>query len=71
MGWNVITVDDGESYEAISKAIDAAKLSTDKPTLIEIKTVIGKYSSVQGTSKAHGSPLSQDDITNIKEKHLK
>ena len=68
MGWNVITVDDGESYEAISKAIDAAKLSTDKPTLIEIKTVIGKYSSVQGTSKAHGSPLSQDDITNIKEK---
>ena len=68
MGWNVITVDDGESYEAISKAIDAAKLSTDKPTLIEIKTVIGKYSSVQGTSKAHGSPLSQEDITNIKEK---
>ena len=37
-------------------------------TLIEVKTVIGKYSALQGTSKAHGSPLAKEDITNIKEK---
>lgn len=67
MGWNVITINDGENYEQISKSIEEAKKS-DKPTLIEIKTVIGKYSSVQGTSKAHGSPLSKEDITSIKEK---
>lgn len=68
MGWNVISVTDGESIEAISKAIEEAHASTDKPTLIEIKTTIGKYSQLQGTSSVHGSPLTKEDITNIKEK---
>lgn len=68
LGWNVITVSDGESYEAISKAIDEAKNSTDKPTLIEVKTVIGKHSSLEGTNLVHGSPLSKEEITAIKEK---
>ena len=68
MGWNVITVTDGENYEAISKAIEEAHSSTDKPTLIEIKTTIGKYSELQGTNAVHGAPLSKDDISNIKEK---
>lgn len=68
LGWNVITVNDGESYEAVSKAIDEAKTSTDKPTLIEIKTVIGKYSSLEGTNLVHGSPLSREEVTKIKEK---
>ena len=68
LGWNVITVSDGESYEAISKAIDEAKNSTDKPTLIEVKTVIGKHSSLEGTNLVHGAPLSKEEITAIKEK---
>ena len=68
MGWNVISVTDGENYEAISKAIEEAHASTDKPTIIEIKTTIGKYSELQGTNAVHGAPLSKDDITNIKEK---
>lgn len=68
LGWNVITVSDGESYEAISKAIDEAKNSTDKPTLIEVKTVIGKHSSLEGTNLVHGSPFSKNEITAIKEK---
>ena len=67
-GWNVISVEDGNSYELISKAIAEAKASTDKPTLIEIKTTIGKYSKLEGNHKVHGSPLSDDDITSIKEK---
>ena len=68
LGWNVITVNDGESYEAISKAIDEAKNSTDKPTLIEVKTVIGKHSSLEGTNLVHGAPLSREEVTAIKEK---
>ena len=68
LGWNVVTVSDGDSYEAISRAIDEAKNSTDKPTLIEIKTVIGKHSSLEGTNLVHGSPLSKEEITAIKEK---
>src|SRR5699024_12475857 len=35
---------------AISKAIDKAQAETDKPTLIEVKTVIGLGSPKQGTS---------------------
>ena len=68
MGWNVITVTDGENCEAISKAIEEAHASTDKPTIIEIKTTIGKYSELQGTNAVHGAPLSKEDISNIKEK---
>ncbi|MBR3211044.1 MAG: transketolase [Bacilli bacterium] len=67
-GWNVISVEDGNSYELISKAISQAKGITEKPTLIEIKSTIGKYSEFEGTSKVHGSPLSEADITKIKEK---
>ena len=68
MGWNVISVTDGENVDAISKAIEEAHASTDKPTLIEVKTTIGKYSALQGTSAVHGSPLTKEDISNIKEK---
>ena len=67
-GWNVIQVDDGENIESIDLAIKEAKQSTDKPTLIEIKTTIGKYSSLEGTNKVHGTPLTKEYITSIKEK---
>ena len=67
-GWNVIDVEDGNNYEAISKAIEEAKSQNDKPTLIEVKTTIGKYSKLEGTNKVHGVPLDAEDITSIKEK---
>lgn len=67
-GWNVITVEDGNSFELINKAIEEAKTSTDKPTLIEIKTTIGKYSLLEGTNKIHGTPPKEEDITQMKEK---
>lgn len=40
-GWNVMTID-GHDYDAISDAVDAAKASTGKPTLIVAETVKGK-----------------------------
>ena len=67
-GWNVITVPDGDNIASIVSAIDEAKLSTDKPTLIEIKTVIGKYSKLEGSHLVHGKPLEKEDISAIKEK---
>lgn len=67
-GWNVLTVEDGNSSEAIRQAIEEAKTSVDKPTLIQVKTVIGKYSLLEGTNKVHGSPLTEEDISQIKEK---
>ena len=67
-GWKVITVEDGNNVEAISNAIAEAKKSEDKPTLIEVKTVIGKGSMLEGTNKVHGSPLTKEDISKLKEK---
>ncbi len=66
-GWNYINVADGEVTNDIDAAIEKAKQS-DKPTLIEIHTVIGKHSVNQASSAVHGSPLSKEDITNVKEK---
>ena len=68
LGWNVITVSDGENYTAISKAIEEAKNSTDRPTLIEINTTIGKHSMLEGTNAVHGTPLTKEDISSIKNK---
>ena len=67
-GWNVIKVSDGENLPSITQAIEDAKASTDKPTLIEIKTTIGKYSKLEGTNACHGGPLEKEDVSQIKEK---
>lgn len=61
-GWQHILVEDGNDLEAISKAIEAAKAETDKPTLIEVKTIIGFGAPKQGTSAVHGAPLGEDGI---------
>ncbi|MDT2753648.1 transketolase [Enterococcus pseudoavium] len=61
-GWQHILVKDGNDLEAISKAIDEAKAETEKPTLIEIKTVIGYGSPKEGTSAVHGAPLGKEGI---------
>ncbi|MCW6700706.1 transketolase [Anaerococcus sp. NML200537] len=66
-GWNYIKVDDGEDLEAIGKAIEKANSQDEKPSLIEIKTIIGYGSANQGTNKVHGAPLGGDDFAKAKE----
>lgn len=61
-GWQHILVKDGNDLTAISKAIEAAKAETGKPTLIEVKTVIGYGAPLEGTSKVHGAPLGAEGI---------
>ena len=65
INFNVINVD-GDSVKDIDNAIIKAKKS-DKPTIIICKTVIGKYSFEEGKNTVHGKPLSEEDISNIKE----
>ncbi len=55
-GWNYILVSDGNDLTLLNKAIKKAKKSL-KPTLIEIKTLIGYGSPFENTSKAHGAPI--------------
>lgn len=66
-GWQHLFVKDGTDLAEISKAIDEAKLETEKPTLIEIKTVIGYGAPKQGTSAVHGAPLGKDGIAVAKQ----
>lgn len=55
--WNYLRVEDGNDLDAIDKAITDAK-DSDKPTLIEVKTVIGFGAPTKsGKSDAHGAPL--------------
>ncbi|MED4400506.1 transketolase [Metabacillus fastidiosus] len=68
MGWQVIRVEDGNDIDEVSKAIEEAKKETERPTLIEVKTVIGYGSpNKSGKSDSHGSPLGADEIKLTKE----
>ncbi|WP_391208852.1 transketolase [Psychrobacillus sp. L4] len=61
-GWNYIFVQDGNDIEAISTSIEKAKSQNDKPTIIEVKTVIGFGSPNRaGKSDAHGMPLGKEE----------
>lgn len=64
LNWNVITVD-GEDINGIDNAITKAKQSS-QPNIIIVNTTIGKYSKLEGTKEVHGTPLTEDDITHIK-----
>lgn len=68
MNWEVLYVKDGNNIEEVTAAIEKAKQSTDKPTLIEVKTTIGFGSPNRaGTSGVHGAPLGSDEAKLTKE----
>jgi transketolase len=68
-GWNVIPDVDGHSVEAVDAAIAQAKTS-DRPTLICCKTIIGKGSpNLQGGDKVHGAALGDKEVAAVRE-HL-
>ena len=66
MQWEYLRVDDANDIEAVDAAISKAKLS-DKPTFIEIKSIIGYGAKAQGTSSTHGAPLGTEESNRIKE----
>lgn len=68
-GWHVQLVEDGTDVAAIDAAIEAAKAATDKPSLIEIKTIIGHGSKNQGTASVHGAPLGDEDAAFAKKSY--
>ena len=66
-GWHYLRVDDANNLEAVDEAIREAKKVLDKPTIIEIKSIIGMGSPSAGTSKAHGAPLGAAGAKSTKE----
>lgn len=70
-GWQVLRVEDGNDLPAIEKAISEAQADLNRPTLIEVKTVIG-YGSPNKQGKGghggtHGSPLGTEEAKLTKE----
>ncbi len=62
-GWNVVANVDGYDSGAITAAIESARASADRPTLICAKTVIGKGAPTRaGTAKAHGEALGEAEV---------
>lgn len=68
MGWDVQVVSDGNhDLEGIDQAIERAKAEDQKPSLIIVRTTIGYGSpNKQNTSKSHGAPLGEEEVTLLK-----
>ncbi|MCW2849623.1 MAG: transketolase [Marmoricola sp.] len=74
-GWHVQTVDwtnDGKEYvedvPELHAAIEKARQVTDRPSFIVLRTLIAwPAPHAQGTGKAHGSALGEDEVAATKE----
>jgi len=65
-GWNTVDIFDGEhNVTGIVQALLTARVS-QKPTFINIRTVIGIGSAVSNNAKAHGAALGVQDVANLK-----
>jgi transketolase len=67
-GWHVQVLEDGNDVGAISRAVQAAKEETHRPSLIKIRTHIAYGSpNKHDTAGAHGSPLGADEVKLVKQ----
>ena len=66
-GWQVLIVHDGNDVEVIDKVIQDAK-TDPRPSIIMCRTTIGFGApNRQGTSKAHGEPLGDEELNAAKD----
>ena len=62
-GWNIIRVEDANDLDALDRAFRQFRATTDRPTLIIVRSHIGYGSpNKQDTYGAHGSPLGEDEV---------
>lgn len=62
-GWHTVTVDDANDLSALDDAFEEAKRTTDAPTLIVVKSIIGWGAPhKQGTSAAHSDALGEEEV---------
>ncbi|HBT78406.1 MAG TPA: transketolase [Planctomycetaceae bacterium] len=66
-GWNVLKVADVNDLNALRRAFDTFRETTDKPTLIIVKSKIAYGApKLQGSHEAHGAPLGEAEIQGAK-----
>ena len=62
-GWATFDVADANDCEAFARAVERAIQTTDRPSLIRVRSIIGFGSPhLQGTSKIHSDPLGPDEV---------
>jgi transketolase len=66
-GWHVQRIEGGENVVAIEEAIAKAKAVTDRPSFIELRTIIGYPApKAMNTGEAHGAALGDDEVAAVK-----
>lgn len=66
-GWHVVRDVDGHDAGAVKAAIEIARAVTDKPTMIQCKTIIGWGSpNKQGKEECHGAALGNEEIALVR-----
>lgn len=68
MNWQVLEIKDSTKVNDIDKAIKKARLELTKPSLIVARGIIGKDSILEGLREAHGTPLTKEAVTALKNK---
>ena len=67
-GWHVLDVGEDDDPQALEAATREAMEVEDRPSLVIVQTHIGAGSpNKQDTTKAHGSPLGEDEVRLTKE----
>jgi len=62
-GWNVVTVEDANDLDALRGALEAFGQSTDRPTLVIVRSHIAWGApNAQDTAAAHGAPLGGEEV---------
>ncbi|XP_068645318.1 transketolase, chloroplastic-like [Aristolochia californica] len=69
LGWNVLSVDDiHDSMGSFKEALRSAVNEKERPTFIKVRSMIGKLSKKEGTSKAHHGTFDEDDVKMMRSK---
>lgn len=65
-GWQVLS---GSMYdmEEIFSLVEQAKADTEHPSLIMLKSVIGKHTPLEGKASVHGAPVGEENVAKTKE----
>jgi transketolase len=67
-GWHTLAVENVNDLEELQTAVDAAIAEDERPSLIRVRSIIGfPAPNKQGTAKAHGSALGEDEVRATKE----
>ncbi|OZC02167.1 transketolase [Rubricoccus marinus] len=70
LGWHVVRDIDGHDNEAVARAIETARGTLDRPSLLQIKTTIGFGSpNLAGKADIHSDALGEAELNATKE-HL-